>query len=405
MADARRPDWVPVARFETRRIVKRGDFLVSLLVMPLIIVGVSFGVNILTKRASRPAKIALVSASPLVVPGQAPFDSIEGIVWVPVAGAAAAPESLARAVDAKVLDGALVVPARFARDDSVRLIVRRSDPTWVRRVREPFRTAARLARAIEGGLAPEVAASLDEPVKLAQTPTRPASGTERADRIAAFALAVLLLSTIYATAAYLSIGITGEKQARATEVIISAIRPQSWMDGKLIAFTAIGLLQIVVWGGSLAAIAISFSWWALPPINPLALAANAAFVALGFAFYVALFAAILATIKDLQSTSKFQAYLYFLPIIPLMFLEPVVENPESTLAVVLSWFPAFSPMLMPTRLALQAAAWWEVVGALVLLLIATHFVRLAAGHAFRIGMLMYGKEASLPEIVRWARAK
>ncbi len=405
MTDSRRPEWLPVARFETFRTLRRGDFIVTLLIMPLIIVGVSFGVNVLTKRASRPATVALVSESPLLTLGTAPFDSIEGIALVRVSGAAATPESLARAVDTKALDGAILVPARFAADDSVRLIVRRADPSWVRRVHDPFRVAARHARAVDAGLAREIATALDDPVKLAQSPTQPSGGTERADRAVAFALAVLLLSTIYATAAYLAVGITGEKQARATEVIISAIRPQAWMDGKLIAFTALGLLQLVVWAASLAAIAIFMSWWKLPPVDPVALATNLAFAVLGFAFYVALFAAILATIKDLQSTSKFQAYLYFLPVIPLLFLDPVVDNPESTLAIVLSWFPAFSPMLMPARLALHAAAWWEVAGALVLLAFATYLMRLAAGHAFRIGMLMYGKEVSLPELVRWARTE
>jgi hypothetical protein len=32
-------------------------------------------------------------------------------------------------------------------------------------------------------------------------------------------------------------------------------------------------------------------------------------------------------------------------------------------------------------------------------------MRRAAGAAFRIGMLMYGKEISLPELWRWARTQ
>ena len=70
----------------------------------------------------------------------------------------------------------------------------------------------------------------------------------------------------------------------------------------------------------------------------------------------------------------------------------------------LSWVPLFSPTLMPARMALGAVAPWEHAIALVLLAAATWLMRLAAGHALRIGMLMYGKELNLPELVRWARS-
>ena len=113
--------------------------------------------------------------------------------------------------------------------------------------------------------------------------------------------------------------------------------------------------------------------------------------------------AVLATIKDLQSTSKFQAYLILLPVTPFLFLDGILESPDALWAVVLSLVPFFSPILMPTRIALGATATWEVWVSLAVLVVSTHFMRLAAGHAFRIGMLMYGKDLSLPELVRWAK--
>jgi ABC-2 type transport system permease protein len=70
---------------------------------------------------------------------------------------------------------------------------------------------------------------------------------------------------------------------------------------------------------------------------------------------------------------------------------------------VLSWIPTFSPMLMPARIALKAASPLEWIGALLVLVAATHFMRLMAGNAIRVGMLMYGKELNLPELLKWAQ--
>ena len=131
---------------------------------------------------------------------------------------------------------------------------------------------------------------------------------------------------------------------------------------------SIGMIMAIVWGGSALLFAVISSWKLPPAVNPGSIVLYLAYTLVGFAFYVSMFASILATIKDLQSSSRIQAYFYFIPIIPLMFLETIIDRPESTWAAVLSWIPFFSPMLMPARIALKAAAPWEWIGALLVLI-------------------------------------
>ena len=403
MAELRHPWWT-VARFEFFRVIRRTDFVVSLVLMPLLSVGASVGAGMLARRAAdAPVNLAFASAAPGVTAKLAALDTVKAVTWFPVSGVSAGEAELRDAIEAKRYDGAVIVPAGFARGDSVRILARRSRPGWARRLREPLLEVARLERVREAGITTEALDRLNEPVAVAETLTRPESGTSKGDSIAALALTILLLGTIYATAAFLAVGITGEKQARVTEVIVSAIKPQDWMDGKLVGFTLVGLLMATVWGGSALLFAV-FSSWTLPPaVSPGSLLAYLLFLVAGFAFYVSMFSAILATIKDMQSTSRIQAYFYFIPVIPFIFIETILERPESTFSAVLSWIPFFAPMLMPTRIALKAAAPWEWIGALLVLIVATHFMRLVAGTAFRVGMLMYGKEVNLPEIWRWAK--
>jgi ABC-2 type transport system permease protein len=403
MAELRHP-WATVARFEFLRVIRRTDFLVSLILMPLIWVGASLGAGMLARRAAEePVRLAFASAAPAVTHRLAVLDTVKAVTWYPVTGASADEAALKEAIEARRYDGAVLVPAGFAAGDSVRILARRSRPGWARRLREPLLAAARIERVQSAGLTGEALERLNAPIAFAETLTRPESRTSKGDAVAALSLTILLLITIYATAAFLAVGITGEKQARVTEVIVSAIQPQAWMDGKLVGFTLVGLLMATVWGGS-ALLFVLFSSWTLPPaMNPASIVSYVLFLVAGFAFYVSMFSAILATIKDMQSTSRIQAYFYFIPVIPFIFIETIVERPESMFSVVLSWIPFFAPMLMPARIALKAAPPWEWIGALLLLVLATHFMRLFAGTAFRVGMLMYGKEVTLRELVRWAK--
>jgi ABC-2 type transport system permease protein len=254
------------------------------------------------------------------------------------------------------------------------------------------------------GLDSTALAALDRRIRLEQRLADPRGKVSGADKVVAAVMAMLLIVAIFGTGSYLAIGITGEKQVRMTEVVVSAIRPQSWIDGKIIAYTLLGAVQAVLWAMTGVAFLFFTRAMAMPAaLNAGVIVASLAFFVLGLAFYVALFSIIMATIKDLQSSSKLQAYFFFLPMIPLIFLEGMLRSPDATWIAVLSIMPPFSPIMIPVRLALAAVPWWEVVLALVLLVVATHYLRLAAGHAFRIGMLMYGKELNLPELWRWAR--
>jgi ABC-2 type transport system permease protein len=246
-------------------------------------------------------------------------------------------------------------------------------------------------------------ARLDRALVTTEVVAIPAGKVSRLDRVAAFLIVMLLIATLFVSTSYMAIGITGEKQARVTEVIVSAIAPQSWIDGKIVAYTFIGLAQAILWVGVPALLPLFLPMPMPTGVSPAMLAVAAVLFLLGMMLYVSLFATILSTIKDLQSTSKLQAYLYFLPVIPFWFLEPAIENPDALWVVLISLVPFFSPFLIPGRMTVGGVAPWEIAAAIVLLVAGVWFLRRAAGVAFRVAMLMYGKEVSLPELVRWAK--
>lgn len=175
------------------------------------------------------------------------------------------------------------------------------------------------------------------------------------------------------------------------------------MDGKIAAYAVIGLLQMVLWGVSLVVVAGMMGAALAASIDFGLVAVVLLFSAVGFVMFCALFALVMATVKDLQSTQKLQAYFIFIPMVPFFFAQGILRTPDAPWVVALSHFPLFSPMMFPMRLMLDATQPWELPVALVTLLATATLLRRAAGEAFRVGMLMYGKELTLPELWRWAR--
>ena len=90
--------------------------------------------------------------------------------------------------------------------------------------------------------------------------------------------------------------------------------------------------------------------------------------------------------------------------LPLLAAPVILRAPHSTLSVVMSLIPAWSPFLMLMRLAMTPPPpAWQVALSLALTAITTGVVVWAAGRIFRIGLLMQGKPPNLPELLRWIR--
>jgi ABC-2 type transport system permease protein len=405
----KRQEWIPVLAWELQRVLKRKDFVIATLLMPVLILAIGVGVSWIRKRQQdQKHRIAVVTVDSLGAPARAAgaaLPALTGFVWTTPSGGEAGREALVRAVEERKLEGAVLLPADYAGRAQAEIIVRRANPGWKRRLEDHLLAQARLQRAASHGLDSTALAVLDRRVVLEEKVVGAQATTTRGNRVVAVLAVMLIMVTIFVTGSYLGIGITGEKQARVTEVIVSAIRPQSWIDGKIAGYVVIALIQALVWLGSLLVMAALFIRTAPPRVDLGLIAGLGLFFLLGLVFYVALYAVILATIKDMMSTQKIQAYLFFLPMIPFAFLEPAIDNPDAPWVIALSLMPMFSPMLMPMRMAIAEARSWEIAVALLVLAGSAWLMRLAAGHAFRIGMLMYGKELTLPELWRWSRER
>lgn len=380
-------------------MLQRPDFVISLALTPVLAVGSMLLMGTLARVTKSDRTVAVVWPSGVADT----LSARSGYRWTYPRGADATDAALRAALAAKRVDAAVRLSAGWERGEPVELLLRRELPGAAGAIGAHLREAARPLRAASHGLGAAALAALDDSVRMRATVTVPGAGGSRADRVAAVVLLLSLLVTIFATYSYLMIGIAGEKQARFTEVVVSAIPAQAWIDGKLAAFTLVGLIQLVVYVGSAIGLALG-TRFPLPGGFSIATVAGATLLTVfGLLFYNALIALVMATLKDLQSSSSFQGSFVMLPFLPLVFLGPVLATPDAPWLSVVSLLPPCAPLLIPTRMALGAVPAWEFTLGLVLLALAAWLMRGAAGHAFRLGMLMYGKDVTLPELWRWAK--
>jgi ABC-2 type transport system permease protein len=84
-------------------------------------------------------------------------------------------------------------------------------------------------------------------------------------------------------------------------------------------------------------------------------------------------------------------------------VNPVLMNPNSTLAVTLSWLPWTSPIIMPMRIGLTSVSPFAIAGSVGVAILGCVLVVWLAARIYRVGMLMYGKKPSFREVAKWIR--
>jgi len=86
--------------------------------------------------------------------------------------------------------------------------------------------------------------------------------------------------------------------------------------------------------------------------------------------------------------------------VPLMTMTFIPKDPNGVLARVLSWIPIYTPFIMMNR-AMADPPLFDLIGTLILLLLASATALWMAAKVFRIGILRTGQPPKLVEMLRW----
>ncbi len=264
------------------------------------------------------------------------------------------------------------------------------------------------------GASPELAARAVAPYQLSTVEVdktgKPVTSTLNAGRLGFFSvMAVLLIIAVFMSSGYLLQGLTEEKDSRIMEVLLSSVRPEQLLLGKLFGLGAAGLLQILVWtvAGVLAVWALG-AFIQLPVGTTLLPSAGALVLAiiyfiLGYFFFGTLMAA-LGAVTGSQREANQVTFLVVLPgVAPLWFLSVLLANPDGSLATVLSYIPFTAPVVSMVRLGLDSMPWPQVILSIAVLAASVALVMLLTTRLFRAYLLTYGQRPGLRQLARTLR--
>jgi len=262
------------------------------------------------------------------------------------------------------------------------------------------------------GLPPSVGKELEKRVDLEtwKVTNKGVTQEKGAGIIAALVFMVIMYSTFIMYGFQNLRGVIEEKTNRIVELVIASVRPIELMLGKIIGIGLVGLTQYLFWSlvaanlSMLGIAGIMAAGEAGAPLIPLSMIGYfILFFLLGYFLYASIYTALGAPFNTDQEAQQLSMIPTMLIVGGMAVYPAVMNNPNGPIAVGASLFPFTAPLIMYLRTAVAEPPGWQIGLSIVILILSTTAMAWFAGRIYRVGILMYGKKPTIPEIMRWVR--
>lgn len=445
--------FLAVVRHEYRKIVMKWTFLIGTLLFPVIGLGFALVPALLFSLKGEPTRIAIVDPSGRIEPRlrenlsaekieekirqsakessvkitasqeerlkQGSEQMATGFLFVDYDSAGKSPEEIRRELNLKAaaneIDGYLLIPRDIGQPDVRYEFRSRKAGDFVANstLKDALNAAVRSERLAAANIDETLLKDLSQNVDL-QTRSISETGEEKDSDMLFFASLVIGMM-IYITLTIYGQVIMGavveEKETRIAEILFSSATPFELMFGKLVGVALAGLTQLSIWVGTIVAVMAFIATRSdgaeflstLPNITPLMLFYFFLYFLVGYFIYASIFALIGSMVTTVQEGGQFAFPPIMIMLIGFYFCFAVIRDPNSSLSFWVSIAPLFAPITMPVRILAEMPPFWQIALSLLLNCIAIAGLVWLAARVYRVGMLMYGKRATIPEVLKWIR--
>lgn len=418
--------WLIVKREYVTRVRTKG-FIFATILIPVLSAGFfAFSIFMATRQNDRTMNIAILDNSGGFadaiskslsnnLPNGLPAFRVVQTIDRPSSEEDARKELLAQ-VNAGSLDGFLVLPKNITGAKAAEFHTRNTgDFTLEGTIGHAVSDAVITRRLSDRGIHVENLRDVIHNVEIKMVKVTRQGETEEKGQtfITAIVLAMLLYMTLIMYGIVTMRSVLEEKTTRIVEVLISAVTPFQLLAGKIIGVAAVAFTQYLIWitsasllgayGGAMAAALRPGSSIPTLHVPPLVLISLLVYFLLGYFLYASMYAAIGAAASNEQDAQQMQLPATLPIVMSFIMFNVLLRDPNSTMSVVLSEIPFFSPILMLLRISVQTPPLWQIALSILLLILTALGVVYLSARIYRVGVLMYGKRPSLVEILRWVR--
>lgn len=380
-----------VARREISARIRDKNFIISSVVILVLLLG-SLALQVVLGSGTEESRIGVVGDAPgleqaLQAQGEA-LDVDVSVVGLPDEAAAA------EAIEAEDVDSALVV-----QDGEYELLVQESAGGSLEAIVQGAATQLSVADQLaEAGIG-----ALDVPT-VAVTALDPEADQDDQRVIAAIIGAGLLYGLLILFGQFIAQGVVEEKSSRVVELLLATMKPWQLLAGKILGLGVLGLAQIVVIVVVGVAGAIAFDIVDIPgDLIGTAVSVVLWFV-LAYAFYAAIFAVAASLVSRQEDLGTVLMPTTLVLVVAFVVGIQAASAPDGTLAVVTSYVPGLSPLVMPVRQAAGEVAIWEIGLSVVLMLAAVALIVRLGGRIYAGALLRTSGKLKMREALRAERA-
>ncbi|PPA71100.1 ABC transporter permease [Jeotgalibacillus proteolyticus] len=406
-----------VARWEFKRNIKNKSFIISLFLTPVLFILFATLPSLLSGSGSEeePVTVSVADSSGVWEEQVEPYIAQMELDW-DVTVAATSPEEWQSSLEEDESAALIVLDEAAVRDGQVTYYTSEETPNSFNNDIQLLAQPLQQISLQNAGLTEEQMAVASSGIQFnaeelsTQGSAESGTGQESStglEGIIPGAFAGLILFSIVMTGMMIFQSASQEKKEKVSEIILSSLTPSDLMQGKIIGYFWLGMLQVGLW----LVFALPFAIWRFNefPIMEYLLVPELILLIvialIGYLLFAALFVGLGATVEDISSTSNFQGMIMMLPFTPFILIGPILSDPSGLAAQVGTFIPFTAPAVLIMRLSmLEEWPWIEISIAIAVLLISVWLVMKLAGKIFEVGILLYGKNASFGEIVKWVRS-
>jgi ABC-2 type transport system permease protein len=442
-----------VVKYEYRKVVLRWAFLIGTFIFPVLAAGFGLVPALIFSIKSEPTRIAVVDPTGDVLPrlkdnlssdaiaarardaakptatdmtasqpermNKGAKQASSGFVFVDYDSANKSGEQirgeLTNDIRSGDIDAYLIIPQDVANADSSFEFRSRKGGDFVANdtLRDALNQAVRAKRLSDANISIEKVKSLSQDIKFDSKGLTETGEEKDSDMLmaAAFVIGLMIYITLMIYGQVIMGAVVEEKDTRIAEILFSSAKPFQLMMGKLVGVGFAGLTQLGIWVVSLGALVGFLSVQAgstemfrsLPQVTPLMIVYFLIFFLLGYFLYASIYGLIGSMVTNVQEGGQFALPATMLLVIGYLFSFGVIRDPNSEMSFWVSIVPFLAPITMPVRIMAEMPPLWQILLAMALNAAAIAGLVWLASRVYRVGMLMYGKRATIPEVWKWIR--